>query len=434
MKKKFGLLILVLIVYFSMVFFKKYYFKIPKIDLVDKDIQCSMKYKGLNEGVDFAVDEKETYYIAYKNKIQSIDKSGKSYIIFSDNTKTITSLEYYKNKLFFASNNSVYSYDLHMKECKEILGGIPNFGDYKDTIIRANNKYLYITVGAATNSGVVGQDNVWLKNNPYNHDISPYKIILKGLNFEDGKTGAFSNYGTKNIAGQIIPGHFPGNASIIMCNMETSDSATYAWGVRNVKGMDFDSKERIIASVGGFEDRGLRPIKGDNDYIYVIKNKNWYGWPDYSGGDPVNSPKFKGKSNQTVPFLLDNHPTTNPLGPLYVHKNLNSIKSIAVDRNGVLGRVDSIYFYDDKDKKIKYINEKCIPKEIIYFDKNSNISSIKYIKDEMIVLDSYNGNIYCISKNKGEYSLKDNNLIIYFLMGSIFIIIIFLLKAIIKKK
>ena len=24
----------------------------------------------------------------------------------------------------------------------------------------------------------------------------------------------------------------------------------------------------------------------------MIKEKSWYGWPDFSGGDPVNSPRF----------------------------------------------------------------------------------------------------------------------------------------------
>ncbi|WMJ79219.1 hypothetical protein RBU49_09990 [Clostridium sp. MB40-C1] len=420
-------LLVIAVFSFLVILFNKYYFKDYNIEVIDKNMECKLKYKGLKNAVDFTLDDNGDYYIVFKNKIQYIDSHGKSYILFADNSMEINSVEYYKNKLYFTSKSSVYSYDLYNKKCKSIIDDLPNFGDYNKSIVKVNGQYLYITIGAATNSGVVGKDNEWIKNNPYNHDISPYKIVLNGINFENGKTGAFVNYGSKTIQGQIIPGHFPGNASIIMYNLDNNVSGTYAWGIRNVKGMDFDSRGRIIASVGGMEDRGLRPVKGDTDYIYVIKQKSWYGWPDYSGGDPLNSPRFKGSNNKSIYFILDNHPTTNPGAPLYVHKKLDALKGVAVDKTGTLGEIDSVYFYDDMDKKIWYLNDKGVLKEKIKFNSFSEISSIKYVKNQIIILDSAKGNLFKLGLLNKEKVISNNKPIIYFFIIAILIAIISLL-------
>lgn len=77
---------------------------------------------------------------------------------------------------------------------------------------------------------------------------------------------------------------FPGNASLIKLTLSNNNIETFAWGLRNINGMNVNSEGKIFAVVGGMEDRGLRPVKGDYDYIYEIQEGKWYGWPDYSGG------------------------------------------------------------------------------------------------------------------------------------------------------
>ncbi|MCD3362839.1 hypothetical protein G8T83_08275, partial [Clostridium botulinum D/C] len=362
------------------------------------------------------------------DKIQLIDKRGKSFDILKNKNLKITSIEFYKNKLYFASGTSVYCYDLHNKDFNEIIKDMPNFGDYKDSIIRINKGNLYVTVGSATNSGVVGEDNRWLQKYPFGHDISPYKITLKGTNFKNGKTGAFLNYGTNSIEGQIVPGHFPGNASIGLYNLDDKKLENFAWGIRNVKGIDFDSKGKLIVSIGGMEDRGLRPIKGDKDYIYVINKKRWYGWPDYSGGDPVNSPRFKSKDNRSIKFVLDNHPTTNPSAPLYTHKTLGTLGSLIVDKRGIIGEKDSICFYDTKEKKLFSLNKQGILKDRIEFNNKINISSIKYIDDKVYFLDSNEGNIYDIDGTNIKDNKVENKPIITFIIIVSCILIFSILK------
>lgn len=217
-----------------------------------------------------------------------------------------------------------------------------------------------------------------------------------------------------------------------MYNLKTGASATYAWGIRNVKGLDFDSRGRMIVTVGGMEDRGLRSVKGDTDYIYIIKNKAWYGWPDYSGGDPINSPRFKDNNNKNIPFILENHPTTNPSAPLYIHKNLGSLMSLSVDSKGEFGELDSIYFYDNKDNIIYSLNNKGILNEKIKFNYNSKINSIKNIKNQIIILDSSEGNLYSIERKVILNKELINKPFLYFLISTIIIVIIHLLKTIIN--
>ncbi|MFU0825224.1 hypothetical protein [Clostridium sp.] len=435
MKKFLKSLLIIVIFTTSIIFLKRHCFKDYNIILKDNNLSVDLKYKGLKYAVDFTVDEEGNYYIAYKDKIQIIDKNGRSKNIFSRSNMNINSIEYYKNKLYFSSNSSVYVYDIHSKEVVEIIGNLPNFGDYKDSIVKINNDYLYVTIGAATNSGVVGDDNLWLKTNPFSHDISPYRITLRGINFDNGTTGAFLSQGSKSIEGQIIPGHFPGNASIIMYNLQTGACATYAWGIRNVKGLDFDSRGRMIASVGGMENRGLRPIKGDTDYIYVIKSKTWYGWPDYSGGDPVNSPRFKGENNKAIPFILDNHPTTNPSAPIYVHNNLGTLNSLAVDKKGEIGEPDSIYFYESKDQKLYCVNPAGIVNEKLKFNDKSKISSIKYMKNQILILDYNEGNMYTLGlKSINKESISTRPVLFFLFIVSIMMIIVILKMTVIRSK
>lgn len=433
MKKVIKISIIILFFICIAISFKKYFIKDYSMNLKDNNLEVDLRYRGLKKAVDFAMDDEENCYIAYKSKIQFIDNKGKSYNVFSDKNMNINSMEYYKGKLYFSSYNSVYSYDIQKKKREEIISGLPNFGDHKNSLVKVNGDYLYITIGSATNSGVVGLDNSWVKNHPFSHDISPYKITLRGINFDEGKTGAFVNYGTRNIDGQIIPGHFPGNASVIMYNLQNGAAGTYVWGIRNVNGIDFDSKGRMIASIGGMENRGLRAVKGDTDYIYVLKYKNWYGWPDYSGGDPISSPRFKDGNNRNIPFILDNHPTTNPEAPLYTHKNLGTLKSLAVDKSGLLGDVDSIYFYDDSERMIYSLNNKGVLSKKVEFNSNSKISSIKYAKNQILILDSNLGNMYNLKLDKTEKISMKNRPIIYFLLISTIIIIIAILKYTIEE-
>ncbi|MCB2354450.1 hypothetical protein [Clostridium estertheticum] len=400
MKKTIGFIIILALMAFAL-FSLRSSFKEYRVTVKDGSIKTQILYKGLSNSVDFTKDNEGNYYIAFKDRIEYIDKSGKAYNIFVNKKLNITSLDYNNKILYYASGTNVYSYNLISKQSKEIIKNIPNYGDYNNSLVRINGDYLFVTIGSATNSGVVGLDNKWLDNYPQNYDITPKSITIRGMDFGGIKTGAFVPYKTRNIKGQIITQHVIGNSSVIIYNLKTGAQGNFAWGIRNMMGIDFNSEGKVLVTVGGMEDRGLRPVKGDSDYIYQIKKNAWYGFPDYSGGDPISSPKFRDSFNKTIQAILDNHPTINPPAPIYQHKSVGSLISLAIDRAGKLGDKDCIYFYEKNDNSIYSLNKNSALKEKVNFEEVAYISSMKFF-DNLIILDSKNG--YLISMEKDQYN------------------------------
>ncbi|MBU3181142.1 hypothetical protein [Clostridium psychrophilum] len=431
MKKTIGFIVILTAIAFTLFLFKNSV-KDYSVTVKDGLIKSQILFKGLNNAVDFTKDNNGNYYVAFKDKVQYIDKKGISYNVFTNKKLNITSLDYNNGAIYYASATSVYSYNLTSKITKEIIKGIPNYGDYNNSLIRTNENYLFITIGAATNSGVVGLDNKWLSNYPQNHDISPKDITIKGINFGEQKTGAFVPYQSRNIKGQMITQHMIGNSSIIIYNLKTGATGNFAWGIRNMKGLDFNSEGKLLVTVGGMENRGLRPVKGDNDYIYQIKKNSWYGFPDYSGGDPISSPKFKNLYNKTIPLILDNHPTTNPSAPLYQHKSAGSLVSLAIDKKGIIGDKDCIYFYEKNDNSMYSLIKNNALKEKVQFGKNTYISSMKFY-DGLMVLDSKNGYLISIGKDMSNDIRGVNQKFNYYLLAIVVTLIVSILVRLVKK-
>ncbi len=432
MKKTIGFIVILAVMSFAL-FSLKNSFKEYRVTVKDDIIKSQILFKGLNNAVDFTKDRDGNYYVAFKDRVQYIDKMGRAYNIFTNKKLSITSLDYNNGLLYYASGTSVYFYNLIKKENKEIIKGIPNYGDYNSSLIRINGDYLFVTIGAATNSGVVGLDNQWLDNYPQNHDISPKSITIKGINFGEKKTGAFVSYQTRNIKGQMITEHMIGNSSIIIYNLKTCAEGNFAWGIRSMNGIDFNSEGKILVTVGGMENRGLRPVKGDSDYIYQIKKNAWYGFPDYTGGDPISSPKFKDLFNKTIPLILDQHPTTNPPAPIYQHKAVGSLVGLAIDKKGILGDKDCIYFYEKNDNSIYSLNKLGALKEKVNFEVGTYISSMKFFNN-LIVLDSKSGYLISIAKNENNDSNSVMHRFCYYLLAVVVTLIVSILVGLNKKK
>ncbi|WP_368487557.1 hypothetical protein [Clostridium sp. BJN0013] len=430
MKKLLKFLSIIAVVILSGSMLKYYFYKTHskiKIEIKDVTLSCNLKYRGLKGAVDFVKDEKDNYYIAYKNRIQIIKSDGESYDILKDSNLNIYSLDYYKGNLYYSSGDKVYCYYIEKGRNSVLVSGMPNYGDYKDSLVRVKDGYIYISIGAATNSAVVGEDNVWVKNNLYAHDVAPVDITLKGINFGKEKRGAFQSYNTQSVQGQVIPKHFPGNASIIRYNLTQGSSETFAWGIRNVKGMDFTSEGKFICTLGGMENRGSRPVIGDTDYIYEIKKGVWYGWPDYSGGDPVTSPKFKSVKNSPLQFILAIHPNVDPPAPLYQHKTVGTMGPLAIDREGVLSQKNCIFFWDKSDSIIYSFRGIGSPMEKIKLNGKVEISSMRIFNKELLALDENKGYLYSINKGKiNEHIKSDKNIYPYIIFVSILCVILIL--------
>lgn len=381
--------------------------------------EVNLKGKDIKEAVDFIFDDKENIYIAFPHEIKKITNSGNSKKVYGDDSE-IYSIEYSNGKIYAYIGNEIKSIDLNSYEVKSLVKGMPNIGDYKDGEIKLNKNKLYISIGANTNSGIVGADNIWSDTYKESCDIPTYGITLKGTNY--GDTGAFVPRGNITKKSQKIKGSSIGNASIITYDLISKEIYTYGYGIRNVKGMDFDSNGNLYAGVGGMEDRGARPVKDDYDYIYKIEKGGWYGWPDYSGGDSLDSPRFNCK------LLLSDVPTINPPSPLYANKNVSSIESLSI-------KDSVIYFLDNKDKVLKSLNLFGSTTGELKFPSDFNLKKVKIHNNNIYILENGKGMIF--KYNIDSFGKKYDNVIVILLVVIIIIIvsmIILLKKSLIKSK
>ena len=182
-----------------------------------------------------------------------------------------------------------------------------------------------------------------------------------------------------------------------MIDAKSKKYSLYACGLRNITGWDFDSKGQLIGIVGGMENVGVRPINRDFDYIYKIDKGKWYGWPDFSGGDPITSPRFKG--DKIVQPLIANPPNKIVAAPLYQFNNVGTMKYLAIDKEGQVLESDTKVFYDRKDNIIWGVSNDGISSRLLKLKDESKIDGIRYSKGYIYILDSGIGCIYKLQSN-----------------------------------
>ena len=328
-----------------------------KLNIVYDDIQWTINNKDCLNAVSFDFDNDGNIYVAYKNSVERINEDNKVERLLSNDTLKIYDIAVYKNYLIISSGNSIVKYDLDNGTFSDIVNNIPNNGINKEIKLLIKGDILYASIGSNTNSGVVDSPGAEV-------DIPSFHWILSGKKYGSGGTSGFCKYSESAQEDSTINEGKLSNASIISCNLIDNEITTYATGIRNVKGYSITSDGKIIAIVGGVEDSGARPLANDKDYIYMIKEKSWYGWPDFSGGDPVNSPRFiAGK--EANGFIIKNHPTEVVYGPVYQHKSINALEGLAIDIDGNCLSKDTIVFADNKEKTLYAMNGEGVAKSII---------------------------------------------------------------------
>ena len=276
MKKVIGWIIIIILSVCSFMIVKEKT-EIYNIGNENDNAEFKIKYKGLKGAVDFtSINDK--IYIAFPHMIKCIENGKEPYTVLNDENLNIECAEPVGESLYFISNSKLMSYDINNKNVKEHIANLPNTGDYKNILLKSYDDKLFITIGAMTNSGVVGDDNTWISENKDNHDLTPETIKVN-----ENSKGAFVKKGEANTSNQTIKASEIGNSSVVIFNTSTGDFETYAWGIRNINGIDITDDGKIYATVGGYEPRGDRPVYNDSDYIYEIKKDHWYGFPDYSG-------------------------------------------------------------------------------------------------------------------------------------------------------
>lgn len=250
--------------------------------------------------------------------------SGQFSVIADGFKPPLTGINVYQNHIYVSYRGAIAIITPGGKQT-DILTGLPSHGDHHNNqVIFDRNGKMYFGQGTATNSGVVGRDNSWLKQFPFFHDYPGQSIRLHGANFRtrdlrtpksagnECYTGAFSPFGVPSKAHEKVKGITMASGSILRANHDGSDLELVAWGLRNPFRMKFDRQHQLFSTNHGMDERGSRPVANSPDEFQLIRPGMWYGFPDYTGGAPVTLPRFRPYGSQQPEFLLEKHPMTPP--------------------------------------------------------------------------------------------------------------------------
>jgi glucose/arabinose dehydrogenase len=195
---------------------------------------------------------------------------------------------------------------------KTIQGDLPAEGDYgvTDLVIGANDR-LYFGVGSATNSGVVGLDNLrWLRRHPQFADQAYQTLELLGLRFVSKNpfaglfggsdivnTGPFQQFGTSNRAQISRAANGKPTSAVCSVSLNGGDFLVEAFGIRYPRGLAFNEHNALYVTNDAMEMRGSRPVQDDPDVllrVYPGGPPTWYGFPDYSADmQPITEKQFQ---------------------------------------------------------------------------------------------------------------------------------------------
>ena len=279
---------------------------------------------------------------------------GRFEVVAENFNVPLTGISYYEDVLYVSHRGYISVVDLDGTR-RNIITGLPSNGDYiNNRIVFGPDNKLYFGQGTTTNSGVVGLDNEWIYTNPLVCDYAGEYILLNGQNFETNNilienpqlekvnTGAYSPYGIPNRPNEIRKGVIRASGSILRANLDGSELELYAWGFRNPSYLKFDDTNRLFVSNNGFEIRGSRPIANAYDEFFLVTPGVWYGWPDYNGGEPITSPRFKPEGGPQPEFLFTQHPNIPPRPYAYFPMN-SVIRGFDFNYNPSFGTYGDVY-------------------------------------------------------------------------------------------
>lgn len=280
-------------------------------------------------------------------RLIKIEKDGKHTVIAEGETNgPWTGIAFHNGHFYIAEGGALKGGSIirvsKTGEIIRLVEGLPSFGDHHTNGPLIKDDYIYFGQGTATNSGVVGKDNYqfgWLARKPQFHDIPCEDITLTGETFEtesplesnkgqEVRTAAYSPYGQHSSAGQVVKGQVPCTGAIMRVPLEGGPVEVVAWGFRNPYGLAEAPDGSVYITENGFDVRGSRPVDGAGDVLWKVTPGTWYGWPDFSAGEPIYNEHYQDQTRVHDPKpLLAKHPNhpPRPAAILSVHSSSNGI-------------------------------------------------------------------------------------------------------------
>jgi glucose/arabinose dehydrogenase len=318
--------------------------------------QIEVVAAGLDVPIDMVFSDNGDLYVA-DSGVTSGNPKVLHYInnrfeTIADNfTLPITGISYLDGNIYVSHKNFISV--LHSNGNRQsIIAGLPCNGDFGiSNVAFGPEGKIYFGLGTATNSGVVGADNPWVYDHPLLHDVPASNIVLNGQNYitdnifvhgEKASTGGFCPYGVASETYEIVRSVIKASGSILRANRDGTQIEMVAWGFRNPIRIKFDKEFRLLAANRGYDVRGSRPIANAPDEIYYVEPGVWYGWPDYSAGEPVTLPRFQPEGRHQPEFLLAEHPNIPPK-PYAEFSSHSSIMGFDINYNESFGPIGDLY-------------------------------------------------------------------------------------------
>jgi glucose/arabinose dehydrogenase len=269
-----------------------------------------------------------------------------------------------------------------------LADNLPSVGDHHTNMLVIKDDYIYFGQGTATNSAIVGPDNLefgWMKRKPDFHDIPCGDLVLTGQNYESENiltedpndktsTGAFSPFGTPTTEGQVIKGSVPCTGAILRVPLTGGKVEMVAWGLRNPYGIALSSDGTLYATENAYDDRGSRPVWGAGDVLWKVEQNTWYGWPDFSEGKRIqDDEEFKAPSKREVRPLVKTLPNDppKPVAVLGVHSSSSGLDFSKSDAFGFVGQAFIAQFGDMAPKVGKVLEP--VGFKIVRVDVNTGV-------------------------------------------------------------
>lgn len=224
-------------------------------------------------------------------------------------------------------------------EVSEVFGGIVDSqAEHQINDIRVGpDGRMYVTVGAATNSGVVDSSIApWVALSPEVHPRPCEDLVLTGRNFEMPNfttkddpddtvmTGAYVPFGTETQPGHVVEGVEKCGGVILAFDPEDVEGTLtpVAWGFRNLLGIAWDSSNgTMYAAQNGYDIRGARPVQDEGDPLYRVEEGGWYGVPDFSAAlAPLTEERFNAPDKFMAKVFVEGELVGQDLGFVIDHE------------------------------------------------------------------------------------------------------------------
>ena len=353
-----------------------------ELKIIRNYMECTVALKGCKGARAMVIDEEGRIYIGYKDYIKVIDNDGKEKQIYKEQGDDIEDLVYKDSNIYFIANDSIKRLSTVNGISETLRVGVPKGGNDIKRKLLIKEESIILSIGALSNSGIK----------------------------EDGSLELIP-IGKEDL----------GNAAIYQIDIRENKMRLFATGIRGITGMDLNSKGEIIGIFSGMKNEGNRPINRDKDYVYKIEKDTTYGWPDYSGGDPINSPRFKGE--ELVKPLIEKPPVKIAATPLFQSEYLDSLREMSIDTEGKILPEDSILFWNRQEQKLCSLGKDNVLYDILMLNRDSEIDDIIQSKDGFYVLDGGLGCIYELKPKEGFFKYELPNIVWVFLGGLLVILI-----------